>query len=442
MGAVRPRRIQRRLLRRAGTSVPPRSACGRPVDSRPGRVRDRHQDLPVLRTIPVAGATPVDAVRRRLRRATRAGVDADRIGRAVSVVGPPRTRRSARRTVGRRRGAFGSRRRPVGDRDLHGGGGLLACAVRRRVGQRVPRDRTLGAGPRDRRRDVARRVGCVRLHRPTGADGHRARCAGHHADACTDRRRGVSRADRLRAGPGVASPIGRLARCGRGFVDLRGRRRGAGGAPRCTELCQVREPVRRAWWASAAVAQRSGTGRLVRRQQRELLLVAVPAHHVGAVLAAGCVGIRASRARDPVRAAGDRPGELPGREHHPGDVDHAQRHAVAALRDRGRGVDAASPVPHLAVGRCRHSHRHTADVHDRIHRQPLPDRHAATAGGRGSGGHVDRARSAMASNGQNRRCGVGCLGSLGQRRARHVDDRVQVAGVHRAALRPRPSRVR
>ena len=200
VGPVRPGRVQRGLLRRAGAGVLARPTRRRPGDPGPRRFPGGRQDLPVLRAVPLAGAHAVHARGRPVRRAVGAPVDADRRRGALSVVG----------TAGSRRACGGPAhvgcRRQVGAGPLHGGGGVLAGAVRCRLDLGLQRDGAVGVDARGDRVRPDRRMGGIRFHRPPPAARRGRGCALGDADPGTDRARRLARPHRVRCRAVVAQP--------------------------------------------------------------------------------------------------------------------------------------------------------------------------------------------------------------------------------------------
>ena len=215
------------------------------------------------------------------------------------------------------------------------------------------------------------------------------------------------------------------------------RRARAAGRTRRGQLGEVRHLVLRAGWTTAAVAQRPVAGRLVRREQRQLLLHEVPVDHHRPVPAAGRDPLRASDPVHPLRTRGRESSLVSAPGEHTGIVAHADGHVAPAV-GRGRGGVAAPPsgadsgcssspaprsaaLPTFAIGFL--ANRYLIDM--------LPP--LAVAGAIGIWVLVaDREIVRVGSV-----PGAGGVGHVGQRVARDVDAGAEVTGFHRSALSPR-----
>ena len=268
-----------------------------------------------------------------------------------------------------------SGRRPLGDGDLHRGGRVLPGPVRRRLDLGLQRDRVVGTDPRGDRLCPDRRVGRIRVRRSPAAAGRVGRRAGRHTDSRADRARCLGCAHRLRWRAPVAQSDHRLRSRSLGVA----RRAAPDRRPCRGQLREVRHLDLGTRGSTVALVDRPGSRGLVRRQQREFLLNSVPAHHVGAVPAPRRHPVRTVGPRHPVRPLGGRSGKLSGRVDHPGVIAARQCHPVARPGGRGRRLDDPAPESDLAAARRRGGGRRSADVHDRVRRQPLSDRHAAAA---------------------------------------------------------------
>ena len=425
LGPVRPRRLQHRLLRQPGTRVlaaPPRRAG---QGGRHGGLPHRRQDVPVLRTDAVDRPHAVRPVRALGRRTAGGPLAGARVRRPVHRRLPP--------------GAGGA---PHGDRDAAGPRRLarslarrrfrcrrclLAGTVPHRLGQRVPRDRAVGSGVHHRCGGA--HVGAVAraVSAPRGA-GHRVRVRrGAHAGHRGHRRRRRTRA----GGIDVLAPrstsidhaVGRR---------VRRARHAHGDQPR-----QVRHAARSARRPSGADVAVAVTRGLVRRQRRELLRDALPHHHGVAVPATGRGASGAAAAGRALRSGSARAGQLPVGEQHTGLVADGVGDVPVRPRGDRSGRAAAPPAVGVGGGAGRCGGRGRAVVPHRLHRQPLPRRHAADADGARGDRRARAARSVAAADAPAGRGRCRCVGRLGhadQRRAGDVEPEPEGPRLHGVAV--------
>ena len=204
--------------------------------------------------------------------------------------------------------AGGTGRRAMGRGPVHGGRGVLAGDLRRRVDQRLQRDGALGVHAGHRVGHARTGVGRLAVHLDPPADRCDRRRARGDTDTRPDRARHGVRHRRVWTGARLAEPD--RSPTGRHPYGDPGDRRGtaATGRPRGGELRQVRHALLGARRPPGALVAGPVASRLVRREQRQLLLAAVPDHHRRAVPATGRDPLRAARTRHPVRPGRARTG--------------------------------------------------------------------------------------------------------------------------------------